>query len=299
MLCCYFEHLLTGSFALKGSCSDAAMKTDEANCFLFKGVMSLMSYETDDVSTSIAYLRQEIQDAMDSGAFLDSQGRGEGDLSSVITGVTYLGASDPTVRTGFIAPTNPNPPVVSEGVKSIASTDNSDQGNNNYAPIMAASFFAAGAVMLLGLFVAKRRQTSTRSAPKEVKPPPSTPVTDDDTFGGGTIASYHEDEDEMITSPPPPSECDLRAQALEAERKYAQEKGLGTIPEDATYYSDQNTIEMIAADQSRLGSCHSSHSPNYTQCSKESVVFIPRDWEPEVTPSDDGHGDGSSSQAIV
>lgn len=253
-----------------------------------------------------SYIRKGIQQAMDSDALLGSSS-GRADSLSVITRVVYLGETDPTLadktendetETG-----NPfEPPVVSDGIKSIAGTDNSDQGDDKYAPIMVSSFVGAALVMLLGIFLVKRRRNrSVETSVEEVKPPP---MADDDdaTFGDDTVVSYHEDEDNYVTSPPPPSEDDIRAQALEAERQYAMEKGLGTIPEDRTYHSDMNTIEMlIPADASHLGSCHSTmdvqpcQSSTCNQCRNESVVFISRDWQPDLTPSEDGDADSSLS----
>lgn len=269
-----------------------------------------MHHATDDVSSSISYIRNGIKDAMESDALLgNSQGRGE--LSS-ITRVAYLGDSDPTIKADDTDESDPTleednpfvPPTVSDGIKSVSATDNSDQGNDNYAPIMAASFFGAACLMLLGLFVAKRRRRSTTVTPTEVKAPGAD--IDEDTFGDDTIVSIHGDDD-VFTSPPPPSEDDLRALALEAERQYAAEKGLGTIPEDRTYYSEpQSSIEMmIPADASHLGSCHSTmdvqpcQSSDCNQCRNESVVFISKDWQPDMMPREgDDDSSMSSSRAI-
>jgi len=126
---------------------------------------------------------------------------------------------------------------------------------------------------------------------------------EDDDDGGATITSYHDDE-EMMPSPTP-SKDDLRAQALEAERQYALEKGLGTIPEDATYHS--GATELIPADASHLGSCSSSmdvqpcQSPDCKQCRDNGVVFIPRNWQPDMKASenDEDKMSQSSENAVI
>jgi len=271
------------------SCPQEKLNVDD-NCFLIQGIMTFMSHASDDLTMSIDYMRQEIKDSMDSNALLHTfQGRSAEGLAS-INRVAYLGDSlNDVFRTS---------PTVSDGVKSVTASQNADQGRDRTVTIMASSLCGAAIVMFaIAVLVAKRRRRET-SQIKQVTI--SVDEEEDDTLGGATITSYRDDDDDMTTTgPPPPSEDDLRAQAFEAERQYALEKGLGTILEDATYHS--GTTELIPADASHLGCCSSSmdvqpcQSPNCKQCREDGVVFIPRDWQPDMTAGENEEDEESQS----
>lgn len=281
-----------------------------------------MSRSENDVSMAADYLRQEIKSAMETNVFM-SGGRGESGLAS-ITGVTYLGNSldevlsyddgetkndkevaDEEVATADVEEEEYVPPTVSEGIKNVAAIQNRDQGNEHMASIAIGSVVGAACIMLLGILLVKRRKHRRQSQMEKAVVPLEDMEDDDDTFGGATIISQEEEEDfENSMGIAPPDETELRAQALAAEREYAMEKGLGTIPEDETYYSDMRSLELVSADASHLGTCHSSidvqpcQSPNCKQCRDYGVVFIPRDWQPDMSSSDEG-GDDSSDNAIA
>jgi hypothetical protein len=185
-----------------------------------------------------------------------------------------------------------NTPAVSGGIKNVASVQNEDQDNDRLAPIAIGSVVGAACLMLLGILFVKRRKNRRKNQASQKAIAPVEEDDDNDTFGGATIVSEEGSiEQTLAGGTAPPDVNEVRAQALAAERQYAMEKGLGTIPEDATYYSDMRSMELVPADASHLGTCHSSidvqpcQSPNCQQCREDGVVFLPRDWQPETDDS--------------
>mmetsp|Transcript_29439 Transcript_29439/g.53252 ORF Transcript_29439/g.53252 Transcript_29439/m.53252 type:complete len:425 (+) Transcript_29439:69-1343(+) len=307
------------------------------NCFTMQGKLTVMSHSDDDLSMAMEYIRQEIKSAMENGAFLDSQGRGEASGLASVTQVSYLGNSkeevlaltakddevgddeitedgnSPTTTEDSNSPVttednnspavaeddnsppiaeDDNSPAVSGGIKNVASVQNEDEDNDRLAPIAIGSVVGAACLMLLGILFVKRRKNRRKNQSSQKAIAPLEEDDDDHTFGSATIVSKEGSiEQTLAGGMAPPDENEVRAQALAAERQYAMEKGLGTIPEDATYYSDTRSMELVPADASHLGTCHSSidvqpcQSQNCQQCREDGVVFIPRDWEPETDDS--------------
>lgn len=274
-----------------------------------------MSHSGDDVSMAVEYIRQEIKSAMETGAFLGSQGRGESNGLASITQVSYLGNSKEEVLAAMSAKDDEvvkddiaeddYSPTVSDGIKNVASVQNRDQDNDRAAPIAIGSVVGAACLMLLGILLVKRRRNRRKNQSIENAIAPIQENSDDDMFGVATIVSEEDSNEQTLAGGmAPPDENEIRAQALAAERQYAMEKGLGTIPEDATYYSDMRSLELIPADSSHLGTCHSSidvqpcQSPNCKQCQEDGVVFIPRDWQPDMSSSSQSE-ENSTENAII
>ena len=253
----------------------------EDNCFMMQGLMSIMSHADDNVSTAIDFIREGIKNAMDSDTLLNNE-----ELPHV-NRVSYLGTSLTDVLTS---------PTASGGSRSVTPTQ-SDGKNDNYAPIVAASFFGAGCVVL-GLFLLVRQRRRKTVAQKEVTASASGASCLD------TIGSFHEG-DFFYSVDDEAEDEDINIFARNAEREYAIEKGLGTIPEVDD--EDDHTLKLVPATSSNLGRFHSTmdvqpcHSSSCKQCrpSIASVVFIPRDWQPDMTPNGEDEDSSQSSENAV